>query len=88
VSTPQAQQKTKHAQSDDVATRTETIKLRLTAEDLTLIDSAAAHVNLSRSAWVRMVARQAAYRHLAFRELPPLVLDRQAGNVIITEEIK
>jgi uncharacterized protein (DUF1778 family) len=59
-----------------VATKQEIVKLRMSADDLELIDRAAAHVNLSRSAWLRMVARQAAYRHLAYRELPPLELEQ------------
>jgi hypothetical protein len=65
----------------------EQLLLRVEDGDTALIDQAARRGGVSRAAWLRTVVRQAAYRHLAFKPLPPLVLDRDAETAIITGDV-
>lgn len=65
------------ADARNVATgkRTELLKVRLTFDELVLLDTAASERQMDRSTWVRQALLHQAAREATYRPLPPLQLD-------------
>ena len=55
--------------------RTKLIKFRVTADEIDMIDTAAAGRQMDRSGWLRHASKLQAARELSYRPPPPLQLD-------------